>query len=141
MIDDGAFPRLTPTNHRITSPRSPDYNCIAWSAEDRQHWWQPGVFWPVPAPPNDYGIGVLAQLFLFLKYADCALDASVEPEFEKVALYSDGSFYTHACRQLPTGKWTSKLGREEDIEHETPDDVGGGVYGSVIQILKRRAMK
>ena len=28
-----AFPRLTPYNHRVTSPASTDYNCIAWLAE------------------------------------------------------------------------------------------------------------
>jgi len=38
---------------------------------------------------------------------------------------------------LPSGKWTSKLGRLEDIEHDTPDDVAGGVYGEVAGFMKR----
>jgi hypothetical protein len=38
---------------------------------------------------------------------------------------------------LPNGKWTSKLGRDVDIEHDTADDVAGGVYGEVVQIMKR----
>jgi hypothetical protein len=38
---------------------------------------------------------------------------------------------------LPDGKWTSKLGKAEDIEHDSPDDVAGGVYGKVTCILKR----
>ncbi len=29
MISKAAFPRLTPENHRATSPASIDYNCIA----------------------------------------------------------------------------------------------------------------
>ena len=24
------FPRLTPDNHQVTSPATPDYNCVAW---------------------------------------------------------------------------------------------------------------
>jgi hypothetical protein len=43
---------------------------------------------------------------------------------------------THAARQLPNGKWTSKLGRWQDIEHEL-DGLVGEMYGTVKQILKR----
>jgi len=137
MIDYAAFPRLRPDNHRITSPSAPDYNCVAWAAGDSGSWWQPGVYWPVPTPPGDYGLGVLVQLFLSLGYEDCGADARPETGFEKVALYSDGTYYTHAARQLPSGKWTSKLGKEEDIEHDTPEDLSGGVYGAVLRIMKR----
>jgi hypothetical protein len=42
---------------------------------------------------------------------------------------------------MPTGKWSSKLGKAEDIEHDTPDDVAGGVYGEVVQILKRSVLR
>ena len=70
-------------------------------------------------------------------YADCGMDCTVEIGFEKVAIYGQTLFYRHAARQLPNGKWTSKLGEEEDIEHDTPDDVAGGLYGEVVQILKR----
>ncbi len=139
MIPANLFPRLTPANHRVTSPASPDYNCIAWSAGDTEHWWQPGVPWPVEPHPDDYGLGVLEQAFASLGYEPCALDAGLEPGFAKVALYASGLFYTHAARQLPTGKWTSKLGNAEDIEHDTPDDVAGGAYGEVLRIMRRAA--
>ena len=139
MIPSDAFPRLTEQNHRLTSPAAIDYNCIAWSAGDVEHWWQPGVFWPLPAPTRQYGIDVLEQLFMFLGYADCGLDAEPEPGFEKVALFGQSIFYTHAARQLASGKWTSKLGQAEDIEHDTPHDVAGGIYGEVVQIMKRPA--
>ena len=42
----------------------------------------------------------------------------------------------HAARQLSTGKWTSKLGALEDIEHEL-DGLMGERYGKVGKILKR----
>ena len=136
MITKIDFPRLTEHNHRVTSPATVDYNCIAWSAQDVEHWWQPGVHWPVAVPNDEYGIGILERAFLSLGFEDCN-DGSLESEFEKVALYGNSFFYTHSARQLPSGKWTSKLGRLEDIEHETPDDVAGGVYGEVAQFMKR----
>lgn len=67
------------------------------------------------------------------------MDASLEQGFEKVALYGSGAEYTHAARQLPSGKWTSKLGKAEDIEHDTPEDVAGGLYGELIEIMTRPA--
>jgi hypothetical protein len=137
MIPRDLFPRLTADNHRMTSPSSPDYNCVAWTAGDTEHWWQPGVFWPVPTDPDDHGLGALEKAFLSLGYEACGLDARLEPGFEKVALYGGGTLYTHAARQLPNGKWTSKLGGAEDIEHDTPEDVAGGLYAEVMQIMKR----
>jgi hypothetical protein len=138
MTEPSDFPRLTPDNHRVTSPATIDYNCIAWAAEDTENWWQPGMFWiPPDWPANDVGLGALENVFLSLGYIDCSNNAGLEPGFQKVALYGSGLVYTHAARQLPSGKWTSKLGKGEDIEHDTPDDVAGGVYGEVMQVMKR----
>jgi hypothetical protein len=137
MIAPDGFPRLTADNHPVTSPATPDYNCIAWSAGDTERWWQPGLYWPAQTPTGDYGVGALTDAFQALGYEECGLDASVEPGFEKVALYGSGPLYTHAARQLPNGKWTSKLGKAEDIEHDTPEDVAGGLYGELFRIMKR----
>jgi hypothetical protein len=136
MIGTPEFPRLTADNHHITSPESPDYNCVAWSAGDPEHWWQPGVYWPVPIV--SYGLDALEAAFRTLGYEPCP-DGSLEPRVEKVALYAAGQFDTHAARQLLSGKWTSKLGRLEDIEHDTPEDVAGGVYGAVAGFMRRPA--
>jgi hypothetical protein len=131
------FPRLTERNHRVTSAATPDYNCVAWSAGDVDHWWQPGVFWPIETPPTSLGIDVLRQAFASLGYENCD-DGLLESDYDKVALYASASFYTHVARQLHTGWWTSKLGRSEDIEHESPETLSGGVYGDVVQFMKRR---
>ena len=136
MRADRDFPRLTPRNHRVTSPATVDYNCVAWAAGDTEHWWQPGVFWPVDAPPQEYGISALEDAFRALGFEPCDDDAP-EPGFEKAALYGNDQFYTHAARQLPGGNWTSKLGKGEDIEHDTPDVVAGGLYGEVVRIMRR----
>ena len=140
MIARRDFPRLTEANHRVTSPASAEYNCVAGSAGDTDHWWQPGVYWPTDATPDDYGIGTLEQAFVAIGFEDCA-DGALEAGFEKVALYGSSLFYTHSARQLASGKWTSKLGRSEDIEHDTPDDVAGGLYGEVVQFMRRSVRK
>lgn len=139
MIGSKEFPRLTANNHRVTSPATPTYNCIAWAAEDTDHWWQPGKYWQPPDwPEDDVGLGALEHAFIALHYKNCEMDDSLEPGFEKVALYGIGSaYYSHAARQLHSGKWTSKLGKCEDIEHDTPDDVARGLYGEVMEIMKR----
>jgi hypothetical protein len=131
------FPRLTPENHREASPESPDYNCVAWAAEDTQRWWQPRVYWPVDVSREEFGVGTLTEAFVALGYQSCGMDGSLESGFQKVALYGSALMYTHAARQLPSGKWTSKLGRGVDIEHDTPDAVAGGIYGEVFAIMKR----
>jgi hypothetical protein len=136
MISHPDFPRLTQANHRITSPASTDYNCVAWSAKDTEHWWQPGVYWPVVLPSDEFGLGALEQAFLALGYEVCP-DGSLEAGFEKVALYGSVMLYTHAARQLPDGNWTSKLGAGEDIEHDGPEDVAGGLYDEVAEFMKR----
>jgi hypothetical protein len=59
-----------------------------------------------------------------------------EPGFEKVALFARGNVPTHAARQLANGRWTSKLGLREDIEHDL-HAVSGDAYGAVVLVLKR----
>jgi len=130
------FPRLSADHYRRISPPDVNYNCVAWAAGDTTHWWQPGVHWPVQVSRDDYGIDALERAFQSLGYEPC-LNESLEPNFEKIALYGYGFFYTHAARQLASGKWTSKLGKAEDIEHDSPEDVGGGIYGEVVQFMRR----
>ncbi len=134
--DDDLFPRLTEDNHRQTSPPDVRYNCIAWSVGDTARWWQPGYYWPVETGREDCWIGNLIEAFRELGYREGA-DESLEPGFEKVAVYASGIFYTHAARQLASGKWTSKLGKAEDIEHDQPGDVAGGLDGEVADIMNR----
>jgi hypothetical protein len=137
---NSAFPNLTPFNHRIVGPTNAKFNCIAWACDDTQRWWQPGPFyyWPIPCEPTEYWTvdNLLAALATagFIKCEGGELEAG----FEKLAIYAHSiSEYTHAARQLPSGNWTSKLGKGELIEHDTPDAVAGGAYGSIVQFMKR----
>lgn len=130
------FPNLTADNHEVTSPMTVDYNCIAWAARNTDRWWQPGSFWPIESAREDVGVGNLIAAFRTLGYDECD-DGTLEDGFEKLAIYGSGLMYTHAARQLPDGRWTSKLGQLEDITHSTTEVIEGSDYGYVVQYMKR----
>lgn len=132
------FANLLHTGYLITSPATADYNCIAWAAGVTDAWWWPDPMginpWPASAR-RDESVAAFVEAFQSLGYLPCA-DDSVEPGFEKVALYALAGLPKHAARQLPSGRWSSKLGPLEDIEHGL-DSLVGAWYGNVVQILKR----
>jgi hypothetical protein len=66
-------------------------------------------------------------------YSPC-VDGSLEPGYEKIALYAIGPAVKNVARQLPEGKWTSKLGKDFDLEH-TLDGLAG--QGTPVQFLRR----
>lgn len=134
MIDPVAFPNLSAANHRVTSPPTTTYNCVAWAAGDTTRWWQPGRYWPIAT--DSTGVAEMEAIFAAIGFEHC-LDGVFELGYEKVALFGVGRSYSHAARQLQNGKWTSKLGRAEDIEHESPEDLAGGMYGNVATFMRR----
>ena len=133
-----AFPNLASTGYRITSPPTSDYNCIAWAAGESDRWWWPdsaGVtYWP-SAAPRDESIPAFLLAFSSIGFG-IAADPRFAPGVEKVALMAKAGTPTHMCRQLPNGRWTSKLGQSEDVEHEL-DALFGPIYGDVHCILQR----
>jgi len=135
-----AFPSLAPSNYRITSPESPDYNCIAWAAGTDDRWWWPDnqytAYWPDGAPREE-NLAAFIQAYSLVGYVPCDT-SDYESGFEKIAIYTDERGKpTHAARQTQTSRWTSKLGKWEDIEHDRPDNLAGRHYGSVTVIMKR----
>ena len=76
--------------------------------------------------------------FASLGYTVCEGEG-LEAGYEKVALFADaGGRPTHAARQLSGGRWTSKLGTAEDIDHGLYD-LEGAIYGAVVLVMKRAA--
>ena len=76
------------------------------------------------------------QAFATLGFIPCD-DDTVEAGFEKIAIYVNSQGKPiHAARQLHNGRWSSKLGREVDIEHALVG-LTNSEYGSVAQLLKR----
>ena len=136
------LPKLNSQNHCITSPRRNRYNCIAWAAGSDTQWWWPesNGFWP-RGVSREISLPAFLDVFLTLGYEECQ-DADLEAGHEKVALFAklntSGNLEpTHAAKQLPDGRWTSKLGPLEDIEHDEVEDVSGPSYGEPVQFMRR----
>ena len=81
-------------------------------------------------------MNAFVKAFEVLGYSDKSNECR-EPGKDKVAIFVDSvGTPTHAARQLPNGKWTSKLGQQIDIEHELAA-IEGPLYGSVAIIIAR----
>lgn len=140
------FPKLGQGSYRVTSSPTFKYNCIAYAAGITDAWYDPnewdGSTWPDNIP-RECTLDSYIALYASLGYSICS-DAALEDGFEKVALYKDfDGDPSHAARQLESGKWTSKLGDWEDIEHATPNDLEGlnrfeAGYGVVVCFMRRR---
>jgi hypothetical protein len=134
-------------NYRITSPPDRFYNCIAWAAGRSDQWWdpvQPDVedpdkryYWPAGFPRDDK-VATLIMVYALVGFIACGTDGSREKGVEKIAIFAHGNFYEHAALQLENGRWTSKIGLGEDIEHDAPENLVGPCYGQIATFLKRR---
>jgi len=133
------FPYSVNNPFRKTSNATPIYNCIAWAAGDSSKWYEPDplgmYFWP-ESVPRMYSIGAYISLYEQLGFIECN-NGSVEKQFEKIALFATGNQPTHAAKQLINGDWSSKLGINIDVSH-TLSSMEGGIYGTVVQFLKRK---
>lgn len=139
------FPFLVGTDWKITSPRDPNYNCIAWAANDKNRFWWPDAdlhaYWPDGVPREETPESFI-KAYETVGYELCD-NYNIEVGYEKIAIYigKDGK-PKHAARQLNNGKWTSKLGPQHDIEHDlfslnnSPSAIP--CYGEVKIFMKRK---
>lgn len=138
---DSWFSRLRAGEYEITSNIDFGYNCIAWSADDMAHfWWPVSHYWPSDIR-SELSEQAFAELYASLGYERCR-DGTLERGFEKVALFAKDGAPAHAARQLPNGRWSSKLGRWEDIMHDLMALAGDGLneYGDVVSFFRRPNM-
>jgi hypothetical protein len=139
------FPNLKDEDWQQCSPVDPSYNCIAYAAGRTDVYWWPDPFapplhdyWPQGVPCEET-LDAFIQLYRTFGYEPCDAsdNGSLEPGYEKIALFAIGTTPTHAAKQLPDGRWTSKLGLLEDIEHDDLACLNGPCYGSSVQFLRR----
>ena len=136
------FPKLADGAFRVTSDRDQAYNCIAWAAGATNRRWWPlenpdEAYWPEGAPASSHR-WKHSRRCSRPRDTRFAYDDENEAGFEKVAFFVDGrGLPTHAARQVAGGKWTSKLGKAEDIEHDLRD-LEDGLYGTVGLMMKRQ---
>jgi hypothetical protein len=148
---EAPFPNLRKDAYEVTSDEDWVYNCIAHAAGKKDFPWWPmeqeteGVFWPEGVPRKET-VDAFVEAFGTAGFRPCE-PAEDGPGFlagfEKVVLYVDAAGVPcHAAVQTAQGKWSSKLGDWEDIEHNVPEDVGAKEgdkpgYGTVKQFLIR----
>jgi hypothetical protein len=117
------------------SKRTPKYNCIAFAVGDTNQWWWPDEdgHWP-DGVKRELSLEAFVATYATKDYLPCT---SSEPEegYHKVAIYGRGQVPSHAAQQLPDGRWASKLGQWEDIEHESLSELAE--YGEVLCFLRR----
>ncbi len=130
------FPGLPRDGYRVTSPPDLNYNCLAWVLGDNCRWWEPSAdgFWPGPEEES-FGLEPFVAVLESHGFKQCE-SAETDENLEKVALFASGGEITHASRQLPSGKWTSKLGSDVDLEHSL-HSLEGAIFGTVAQVLSR----
>jgi hypothetical protein len=139
----GSLPNLPDDAYVVTSPFDTKYNCIAFAAGDQSNWWWPtdDDYWPDNIP-RELTVDAFIRAYGTRGYVRCD-DGSLEDGFEKVALYAKALFPgapltpTHAAKQLPDGRWASKLGKYEDIAHMAAEAVHCPSYGTVLCYLKK----
>ena len=139
------FPNLAASGWRLDSPRTFDYNCIAWAAGDKHRWWEPpdpitgqgaGKYWPRNLSANHL-VETYVHLYELSGYKECP-HGRPEKGYEKVAIYAMNGNVLHAAKQLPSGYWSSKLGPQHDIIHHTLEALEGNEYGYVAKFMKRQ---
>ena len=135
------FPNLTASTYRITSEITEDYNCFAWAAHETRKRFDPTALpdcdW-LPTVPRTPEVDSFVSLYLCFGFESCT-NGLLQEGVEKIAIYVDHNGEpTHAARQLASGKWTSKLGDFEDIEHETLSGLEGTRYGTACVFLQRK---
>ena len=97
---------------------------------------EPEVVWP-EGIRNDESVEALVEYFESLDYKPCD-----NPEFEdgflKVSIFVKDGYPAHTARQLPSKKWTSKMGFDGvDIEHDNLECIAGTQYGTASVFMKR----
>lgn len=134
------FPRLRRRLYRGTSASSTKYNCLAWAVGETQRRWDPSRnrnernYWPTESRSTQLTDVIVA----FEKVGFVRIDAAIwKAGRQTIALYARDGDLTHAARLLEDGRWTSKLGEDIDIEHETLDALAGGLYGEPAVTLQR----
>ena len=107
-------------------------------------WWWPDLanayYWP-PGVPREETIRAFVEAYAIQGYTEC-LDGTLVNGVEKLAIYGirigPDIYPTHAARQLEDGRWTSKLGSCEDIEHDNLEALSGPRYGAPVCFLRRQ---
>jgi hypothetical protein len=136
------FSGLQPGTFEKIGEPSADYNCFAWAAGDMTRRWEPfeadDCYWP-DGVAVELTLESFIQAYATVGYRSCE-SARIERQHEKIAIYMKDGVPSHAAKQTPNGRWTSKLGDYELIEHDflALEGEREHEYGRVVQLMRRK---
>jgi hypothetical protein len=134
------FPHLNEKNTKVIGKHTHNYNCFAFAMGDKKHWWGTGGgYWP--AKEDSLSIKGFDEILHDVANGEQTSDwKTVEPGYVKIAVMTDDGKdvgeVEHAVRQLPSGKWASKMGSFGIIENDDLHEIEGGSYGKVARVYK-----
>jgi hypothetical protein len=134
LLRSKSFPNLQEGDFVGIGPSSQRYNCIAWTLGIRDEWVWPGT--RVEDFDKLYGKEGYKPLN--------SLDLSHDPNVEKIVVYGlkprNGTGpmeVTHGARMDEQGRFTSKIGTQPLIRHNSADDLTGPSYGEPVRVYVR----
>ncbi|MCP3104622.1 DUF6209 family protein [Myxococcus sp. K15C18031901] len=134
LLRSKSFPNLTEDTFVGIGPSSQRYNCIAWTVGKRNEWVWPGT------RVEDFDALYAQQGYEPLD----SVDLSHDPTLEKVVIYGrkpatgKGPIeVTHGALMDEQGRFTSKIGTQPLIRHESADDLTGPSYGAPVRVYVR----
>lgn len=134
------LPGLTAGNYTITSPFTPNYNCVSHAVHEANIslWPDDDNSWPVTVARVET-VAAFVEMFRQIGFVEIPITAtSPAAGYEKIAIFAVESDHpTHVARQRDTGRWTSKLGTMVDIDHADLGCLEGGEYGFVVRLMQR----
>ena len=87
MVNDpleSLFPLLSDAGYSVTSPATPEYNCVAWAMNNDDRWWWPDpmeeYYWPEKAS-REAALESFNQTFTTFGFEICA-DEQLEQGYE-----------------------------------------------------------
>lgn len=97
---------------------------------------EPEVTWP-DGIRNDESLEAFVEFFTSIGYTLCD-GPKFEDGWQKIAIFVKDGYPTHTARQLPSQKWTSKMGFDGvDIEHDDLTCVEGNQYGAATVFMRK----
>jgi hypothetical protein len=134
MLRSTSFPNLAAEDFVGIGPSSQRYNCIAWTLGVRDEWVWPGT------RIEDFDALYARQGYQPLS----SVDLSHDPNLEKVVIYghppASGTGpieVTHGARMDEQGRFTSKIGTQPLIRHNSAEDLAGPSYGQPVRVYVR----
>jgi len=90
--------------------------------------------------PVAESVAAFVEAFATLGYHEISVEVHGLPSAADIlVVYTDvAGVPTHMARRLASGRWTSKMGQDVDIEHDDLECLAGPRYGRPAVILARQ---